>query len=60
MTFTEAIKMVCNDTIEWDMEACEIVCAEAGLQEEWDEATDDFENVVFEAIERLGYTYGEF
>ena len=59
MTFEEAIKNVCNPNIGWDLDACEIVCREAGLLEEWQNATDDFENVVFEAIEKLGYTYGE-
>lgn len=59
MTFEEAIKSVCNDTIEWNIEACEVVCKEAGLKEEFDSA-EDFESVVFAAIEKLGYTYGEY
>lgn len=60
MSFDEAIRNVCNDTIEWNIEACEIVCQEAGLKSEFDSAGDDFEKVVFLAIEKLGYTYGEY
>ena len=59
MTFEEAIQSVCNDSIEWNIEACKIVCKEAGLDEAFDNA-EDFESIVFEAIEKLGYTYGEY
>lgn len=38
MNFDEAIRNVCNDTIEWNIEACEIVCQEAGLKSEFDSA----------------------
>ena len=58
MNFEDAIKNILDENEAWDDEACEVVCKEAGLEDEYKNADgDSFEAVVFKALETLGYNY---
>lgn len=62
--FTEAEKETvarCLDvSATWDEDACATVCKLADMAEEYAVADGDtFESVVFTALAKLGYEYGE-
>lgn len=56
----EAIAKCLDTDAAWDADACAHVCNLADMTEEYAAADGDtFESVVFAALEKLGYEYGE-
>lgn len=56
----EAIAKCLDTDAAWDADACATVCKLADMMEEYAAADGDtFERVVFAALEKLGYEYGE-
>lgn len=56
----EAIAKCLDTDAAWDADACAAVCKLADMMEEYAAADGDtFESVVFSALEKLGYEYGE-
>lgn len=55
MTTAEKIAAELREKDTWDPDLCRALCAEAGMEAEWDEADGEtFESVVQEAADRLG------
>ena len=60
----EAIAKCLDTDAAWDADACATVCKLADMMEEYANAGEDsfegdtFEDVVFAALEKLGYEYG--
>ena len=55
MTNAEKIAAEIRERDTWDLDLCRELCAEAGMEDEWDAADGEtFESVAFRAAEKLG------